>query len=87
VWVRGEPAQLTPREFRLLRHLIAHRDRTMGHDDLLASVWGRAPSGGRPSEVLKQYIWRLRQKIEADPESPEIVVTVAGAGYRFITAS
>lgn len=87
VWVRGEPAALTPREFRLLTFLIAHHGGTLSHDEILAGVWGRAPEKHRPTEVLKQYVWRLRQKIEADPEQPEIVVTVPGAGYRFAAAT
>lgn len=84
VWVRGEAARLTPREFRLLAFLIAHRDKVVDHARILEAVWGREPESDRPTEVLKQYIWRLRQKIEADPEAPEIVMTVPGAGYRFI---
>lgn len=87
VWVRGEPAHLTPREFRLLAFLIAHSGGTQSHEEILAGVWGRAPEKHRPTEVLKQYIWRLRQKIEADPEQPEIVVTVPGAGYRFVAVA
>jgi len=87
VWVRGEPAQLTPREFRLLEFFIAHGSGPLSHDEILAGVWGRAPEKHRPTEVLKQYIWRLRQKIEADPEKPEIVLTVPGAGYRFAAAT
>lgn len=87
VWVRGEPAQLTPREFRLLSFFIAHSGGTLSHEAILAGVWGRAPEKHRPTEVLKQYIWRLRQKIEADPEQPEIVLTVPGAGYRFGAAT
>lgn len=86
VWVRGEPAHLTPREFRLLSFMLERRDETMSHDAILEGVWGREPETDRPSEVLKQYIWRLRQKIEADPERPEIIVTEAGAGYRFVSA-
>ncbi len=83
VWVRGEAARLTPREFRLLAFLIANRDQVIDHSRILEAVWGREPESDRPTEVLKQYIWRLRQKIESDPEAPEIVVTVPSAGYRF----
>jgi len=85
VWVNGKPAQLTPREFRLLEHLILHRDATLSHDQILEAVWDRLVEGGRPTEVLKQYIWRLRQKIEADPNQPDMIVTDLGAGYRFIS--
>lgn len=85
VWVGGRPAQLTPREFRLLRELLVHRDQTLTHEELLEEVWGRASSEGRTPEVLKQYIWRLRQKIEPDPNAPTMIVTDPGAGYRFVS--
>jgi len=85
VWVAGRPAQLTPREFRLLQHFLRHRDETLSHEDILSSVWGRPLEGGRPTEVLKQYIWRLRQKVEVDPDAPEAILTVPGVGYRFAT--
>ncbi|RIL11504.1 hypothetical protein DCC79_04620 [bacterium] len=85
VWVNGRAAHLTPREFRLLAFLIEHHDATLGHDQILEAVWGRLIQAGRPTEVLKQYVWRLRQKIETDPNQPEIVVTDPGAGYRFIS--
>lgn len=85
VWVAGRPAQLTPREFHLLRELIVHGDDTLSHEELLERVWGRAAPAGRTPEVLKQYIWRLRQKIEPDPNEPELIVTDPGAGYRFVS--
>jgi two-component system KDP operon response regulator KdpE len=85
VWVGGRPAQLTPREFRLLRVLIRRRDETLSHEDLLDAVWGRSPPKGRTPEVLKQYVWRLRQKIEPDPNAPSVIVTDPGEGYRFVS--
>jgi len=83
VWVGERPAHLTPREFRLLGFLIRRRDQTLGHEQILESVWSRPPKGERPAEVLKQYVWRLRQKIEADPNVPEVILTDPGEGYRF----
>ncbi len=83
VWVAGRPAQLTPREFRLLQFFLRHRDETVAHDTILAEVWDRPMEDDRPSEVLKQYIWRLRQKVEVDPDQPEVILTVPGVGYRF----
>ncbi len=85
VWVGGRPAQLTPREFRLMRELIRSQDATLTHEDLLERVWGREPAKGRTPEVLKQYIWRLRQKIEPDPNDPSVIVTDPGEGYRFVS--
>lgn len=85
VWVRGRGAHLTPREFRLLAYLIRHKDETLDHDRILAAVWERPIVEERPTEVLKQYIWRLRQKIEEDPNVPDTIVTDPGAGYRFVS--
>jgi DNA-binding response OmpR family regulator len=85
VWVGGRPAHLTPREFRLLQHLIRNRDTTLSHEDILGAVWEREPDSERPTEVLKQYVWRLRQKIESDPNAPETIVTDPGKGYRFVS--
>jgi DNA-binding response OmpR family regulator len=85
VWVQGRPAHLTPREFRLLKFLIQHRDETLDHDQILETVWGRNTTSGRPTEVLKQYVWRLRQKVELDPNEPDTILTDPGAGYRFVS--
>jgi two-component system KDP operon response regulator KdpE len=85
VWVRGRGAHLTPREFHLLAFLIRHRDETLDHERILGSVWGRELTEAKPTEVLKQYIWRLRQKIEEDPNAPETILTDPGAGYRFVS--
>ncbi len=85
VWAGGHAAQLTPREHRLLQYFIRHSDTTLTHERILEEVWERAPENVRPTEVLKQYIWRLRQKVESDPEEPEIIVTDPGKGYRFVS--
>jgi DNA-binding response OmpR family regulator len=85
VWAGGKSSQLTPREHRLLQFFVTNSDQTLSHEDILAEVWGRSPKSDRPTEVLKQYIWRLRQKVEIDPDDPEIIVTVLGEGYRFVS--
>jgi two-component system KDP operon response regulator KdpE len=68
-----------------MRELIRRRDATLSHEELLERVWGREPAKGRTPEVLKQYIWRLRQKIEPDPNDPSVIVTDSGEGYRFVS--
>ncbi len=85
VWAGGDSSQLTPREHRLLHYFVRNADTTLSHDEILAEVWGRSAATDRPTEVLKQYIWRLRQKVETDPDEPEIIVTVLGEGYRFVS--
>lgn len=86
VWAAGRSAHLTGREHRLLRFLIDHADEPMSYESILEHVWGR--SGGRQAhEVLKQYIWRLRQKLEPNPNRPQVIVTVPGKGYQFVRHS
>lgn len=78
VTVRGEPVKLTPREYDLLRVLIAHAGKVLTHKFLLHEVWG----GDTDIQYLRIYIRTLRQKIEADPERPSLVQTEQGVGYR-----
>jgi len=76
------PVRLTKLELRLLQMLIANAGHTVGSDRLLLQVWGHKGSGDR--QLLKQLVHRLRQKIEVDPASPQILQTVPGAGYKLI---
>lgn len=76
------PVRLTKLEFRLLQLLLANAGHTVSSDRLLAEVWGHRSAGDR--QLLKQLVHRVRQKIERDPAEPEILQTVASAGYRLI---
>jgi two-component system KDP operon response regulator KdpE len=80
VQVDGEPAQLTPHEFALLRALAREPGKLMTHQTLLREVWGRAY--GDESHYLHVYVSQLRRKLEADPARPRYILTVPGAGYR-----
>jgi DNA-binding response OmpR family regulator len=77
------PVRLTKLELRLLQLLLANAGRTVGSDRLLIHVWGHRGSGDR--QLLKQLVHRLRQKIERDPATPQILQTAAGAGYKLVT--
>ena len=72
---------LSTLEFRLLYYLASHPDRVFSRDQLLDAVWG-TERFVTPRSV-DVYIRRLREKIEADPESPTYLKTVRGAGYLF----
>lgn len=74
------PVTLTPLEFRLLQGLVAHDGRTASAENLITHVWGRRMGPDR--HQLKQLVHRLRQKIEGDPASPRLVLTVPGVGYK-----
>ncbi len=77
----GELVELSPREFQLLKMLIAHAGRALSREDLISSVWGQEFMGDL--KTLDVHIRWLREKVEADPSSPELIVTVRGIGYRY----
>ncbi len=73
--------ELTPTEYRLLTYLAQHPGQVLTHEQILKQVWG--PEYGGESQYLWVHIGRLRQKIEADPKAPRMLVTERGVGYRF----
>jgi len=78
VTVAGQEVKLSPREYELLRLLVAHAGKVLTHKFLLREVWG----GDGDVQYLRIYIRALRQKIEANPERPEHIITEQGVGYR-----
>jgi two-component system alkaline phosphatase synthesis response regulator PhoP len=78
----GVPVDLSAREFKLLRHFIAHRGATLSRDQLLADVWGydEMPL----TRTVDVHVAGLRQKIEANPKAPEFILTIHGLGYKFV---
>jgi two-component system KDP operon response regulator KdpE len=81
VLVRGKPVRLTPKEFDLLRQLVAGAGTALPHRQLLQSVWG--PDYGDETEYLRVFINQLRKKIEPDPRRPRYILTEPWVGYRF----
>jgi DNA-binding response OmpR family regulator len=75
----GRPVALTAREFELLRLLVAHPRQVLSREQIFERVWG---SWGDRSAV-SVYVRKLRDKLEADPRHPQLLVTVWGVGYRF----
>jgi two-component system, OmpR family, response regulator RegX3 len=75
----GEAVTLRPKQFELLRHLIANRGRVLPRERLLDLVWGGDEF--LDTGTLDVHIRWLRQKIERDPSRPERIVTVRGVGY------
>jgi two-component system KDP operon response regulator KdpE len=81
VAVKGHSIRLTPKEFELLRHLVASPGKAIGHRRLLQAVWG--PDYGEETEYLRVFINQLRKKIEPDPHHPRYIHTEPWIGYRF----
>ncbi|MGN6429613.1 MAG: winged helix-turn-helix domain-containing protein [Gaiellaceae bacterium] len=75
-----EPLPLTAKEFDLLWFLASHPNRVFSRDQLMSGVWGY--SAALDTGTVTVHVRRLREKLEADPSSPEVIETVWGAGYR-----
>jgi two-component system KDP operon response regulator KdpE len=81
VKVKGVPVRLTPKEFELLRVLMANAGKAQPHRRLLQAVWG--PDYGDETEYLRVFINQLRKKIEPDSRNPRYIHTDPWVGYRF----
>jgi DNA-binding response OmpR family regulator len=77
------PVRLTKLETRLLQALLANAGHTVNSERLLMQVWGHKSAGDR--QLLKQLVHRVRHKIEVDPAVPQLLQTVASAGYKLVT--
>jgi two-component system, OmpR family, KDP operon response regulator KdpE len=82
VTVRGEEIKLSPREWDLLRLMVAHAGKVLTHRFILREVWG----GETDVQYLRIYVRALRQKLESNPERPQVIVTETGVGYRLRAA-
>ncbi|GJE17898.1 response regulator transcription factor [Methylobacterium marchantiae] len=77
VRVNGAEVKLTPREYDFLRVFVQHAGKALTHSQLMSAV-----SASSDPQYLRVYIRSLRQKLEADPERPRILLTETGVGYR-----
>lgn len=85
VMVSGRDVELTDTEYRVLVALAENPGRVLTHAMLLDRVWG--PGYADEVHYLRVYVNRVRRKIEADPASPRLLVTVPRAGYRLEATS
>jgi DNA-binding response OmpR family regulator len=78
----GVPGTLTKTEFQLLCELAHHAGQVISRDQLLERVWGWEYLG--ESRLVDTHLYRLRTKVEADPATPRLIVTVRGLGYKLV---
>jgi two-component system, OmpR family, KDP operon response regulator KdpE len=78
VKVADREVKLSPKEYDLLRILVQHAGKVLTHKFLLGELWDHLTD----AQYLRVYVRQLRQKIEADPERPQHVLTETGVGYR-----
>jgi DNA-binding response OmpR family regulator len=78
----GEPLEMSPREFELLRYLIERKGDTVSRDQLLEDVWGYEsyPS----TRTVDTHIAKLRAKIGDSGSEPRYILTMHGSGYKFV---
>lgn len=81
VTVDGEAIHLTPREFLLLKTLLAQPGRAFSRDELMTTLWGQDYVGD--PKTVDVYVGRLREKVESEPAAPVRILTVWGVGYKF----
>ena len=80
----GDEVHLTPKEFAVLAELARHPGRVLTHAHLLRTVWG--PAQANQIDYLRVAIRALRQKLEAVPARPQLILNEPGVGYRLITS-
>ena len=83
ITVRGKEVKLTPTEYSFLRLLVRNAGRVVTQRQILTEVWG--PNAVEQTQYLRVYAAHLREKLEADPSRPELILTEPGVGYRLIT--
>lgn len=80
---KGKDVPMSPKEVDVLRYLWVNRNKAVSRDDLLNNIWGYDENP--TTRTVDNFIVRIRQKIEADPNHPKIILTIHGVGYKLIT--
>jgi len=78
----GREVKLTATEYALLALFVRHAGRVLTHRQLLTEVWG--PKAAGQTHYLRVYVAHLRDKLEAEPTKPKLIVTESGVGYRLM---
>jgi len=81
VFINEKQVHLTSTEYNLLSLFIRHAGKVLTHHFILKEVWGLESI--QDVQYLRVYIGHLRQKLELDPNRPQLIITEPGVGYRF----
>jgi len=82
VTLNGKMVKLTATEYALLRLFVQHAGKVLTHRQILREVWG--PNYTEQTHYLRVYMTHLREKLEAEPSSPTLLITEPGIGYRLV---
>ena len=80
--VNRKDVEMSHKEFETLSYLYNNRNKTVSRDDLLREVWGQEYT--TTTRTVDNFIVKLRQKVEKNPNKPLIIITVHGIGYKLI---
>ncbi len=81
--VSGTEVAMSHKEYEILKYLWQNKNNTVSRDSLLNDIWGYEESP--TTRTVDNFILKLRQKVESDPNHPKIILTVHGIGYKLIT--
>jgi len=79
--IEDRRVQLTPKEFEVFKLFMQHPDQVLSMAEILTHAWG--PEYVGDVDLVKQFVYRLRAKLEDDPSRPRHFITVRGSGYLF----
>jgi two-component system, OmpR family, KDP operon response regulator KdpE len=82
VTLDGQHITLTRKEYRLLHLLASHLGLVITHNQLIKDIWGNSSPDN--VQYLRTLVRKLRQKLEADPSQPKLLISEAGVGYRLV---
>jgi two-component system KDP operon response regulator KdpE len=82
VTTKGKAVKLTATEYSLLRLFVQHAGKVLTHRQILREVWG--PNYVEQTHYLRVYMAHLREKLEAEPSRPTLLITEPGVGYRLV---
>jgi two-component system KDP operon response regulator KdpE len=80
VFIEGCEVKLTPREYDLLKALARQAGMVLTHAQIIAAVWGE--DSAVEAQHVRVLMAQVRNKIEADPSNPKLLLTETGVGYR-----
>lgn len=80
--LNGKAEKMSHKEFEILHYLIEHKNEVVSRYQLLEEVWGYESQP--TTRTVDNFILKLRQRIEKNPNDPKIILTVHGAGYKLL---
>jgi len=83
----AEPILFTRREVDILQYLQQHHERPVSREELLVEVWGYAKASRFETRTVDIHMAKLRRKVEPNPKSPTVLITVRGECYRLLAGA